>query len=75
MQYKFNICEHDSCTACSACQSICHQHAIRMITDNEGFQYPHINEDSCVDCGLCIKTCPANKNQGVKSVNHQYSVR
>ena len=35
MQDKFNICEHDSCTACSACQSICHKHAIRMITDDE----------------------------------------
>lgn len=67
MQDKFNICEHDSCTACSACQSICHKHAIRMITDDEGFQYPHINEDSCVDCGLCIKICPANKKQDVKS--------
>ena len=67
MQGKFNICEHDSCTACSACQSICHKHAITMITDDEGFQYPYINEDSCVECGLCIKTCPANKDLDVTS--------
>lgn len=67
MQGKFNICEHDSCTACSACQSICHKHAITMITDDEGFQYPYINEDSCVECGLCIKTCPANKELDVTS--------
>ena len=67
MQDKFNICEHDSCTACSACQSICHKHAITMITDDDGFQYPYINEDSCVECGLCIKTCPANKELDVTS--------
>ena len=67
MQGKFNICKHDSCTACSACQSICHKHAITMITDDEGFQYPYINEDSCVECGLCIKTCPANKDLDVTS--------
>ena len=67
MQGKFNICAHDSCTACSACQSICHKHAITMITDDEGFQYPYINEDSCVECGLCIKTCPANKELDVTS--------
>ena len=67
MQGKFNICAHDSCTACSACQSICHKHAITMITDDEGFQYPYINEDSCVECGLCIKTCPSNKELDVTS--------
>lgn len=29
-----------------------------MIEDEEGFEYPHINEEICVRCGMCMKVCP-----------------
>ena len=29
-----------------------------MLPDDEGFQYPYIDQDSCIDCGLCEKVCP-----------------
>lgn len=51
-----------SCCGCSACESACAKHAIKMQADQEGFVYPVVNEDLCVDCGLCSKVCPvANK--------------
>ncbi len=31
-----------------------------MVKDCEGFDYPQINEMSCIQCGLCSKICPAN---------------
>lgn len=30
-----------------------------MKEDEEGFLYPYIDEDKCVNCGLCEKVCPA----------------
>lgn len=29
-----------------------------MVTDIEGFKYPHIDENACISCSLCVKTCP-----------------
>lgn len=29
-----------------------------MVEDQEGFSYPRINSNLCVDCGLCEKVCP-----------------
>lgn len=29
-----------------------------MQLDNEGFEYPAINQEACIDCGLCQKVCP-----------------
>ncbi len=40
-----------------------------MIEDEEGFLYPRVNEDYCVDCGLCEKVCPlVEKNNAKKGV-------
>jgi coenzyme F420-reducing hydrogenase beta subunit len=29
-----------------------------MSADEEGFWYPKVNEDNCINCGLCEKVCP-----------------
>ena len=46
------------CSGCSACMSICPRGAIAMVPDAVGFRYPQVNEESCVDCGLCEAVCP-----------------
>ena len=46
------------CSGCSACESICGKKAITMHIDQEGFMYPVVNRDLCVDCGLCVSVCP-----------------
>lgn len=50
------------CSGCSACATACPANAIRMLPDAEGFCVPKISKDKCVDCGLCIRICPAQKN-------------
>ena len=47
-----------NCNGCSACVNICPRDAITMVSDAEGFFYPVINEDECVNCGLCETVCP-----------------
>ncbi len=46
------------CTGCAACAIKCSHKAITMLQDEEGFFYPCIDSDKCVDCGLCQKICP-----------------
>lgn len=46
------------CTGCSACANICSHNAITMVADEEGFLQPLINRELCVECGLCVKSCP-----------------
>ncbi len=46
------------CCGCWACANVCPKQCIRMEEDEEGFRYPQINMDACIDCGLCEKVCP-----------------
>lgn len=46
------------CFGCEACVQACVKKAIRMEEDSEGFRYPVISHESCVECGLCRKVCP-----------------
>lgn len=46
------------CCGCNACGDICGKQAITFMTDNEGFWYPEVDMEKCVDCGLCEKVCP-----------------
>lgn len=51
---------HDKkdCSGCTACKSVCPNQAIKMKPDKEGFFYPVIDENLCIECGLCIDVCP-----------------
>lgn len=50
-----NIIDKINCCGCSACASACPKRCITMKSDNEGFLYPHLDKDTCIDCGLCEK--------------------
>ena len=49
--------EKKECSGCSACADICPTHAIKMISDEEGFLYPKVNTDLCISCGKCVHVC------------------
>ena len=50
--------DKEDCTGCSACTNICPRGCITMNADSEGFLYPKVNTEMCVDCGLCEEVCP-----------------
>ncbi len=50
------------CTGCGACVSVCPKQAISMQMNEEGFLYPVVDAQLCVQCDLCEKRCPALKD-------------
>lgn len=48
----------NKCTGCEACANICPKDCIRMVENTEGFWFPQIDTQKCVQCGLCEKACP-----------------
>lgn len=53
------ICPKNKCTGCFCCYNICPKQAIQMKEDEYGNVYPIIDEEKCIHCNLCKKTCPA----------------
>lgn len=53
-----SISKKAKCNGCHACFAICPKRCISMVVDKEGFFYPKIDKQHCIDCGLCEKICP-----------------
>ena len=53
--------DYDNCTGCMACLNVCPKNAISCVENDKGFIVPLINNDLCINCGLCNKTCVLNK--------------
>lgn len=53
-----NWLEKNQCTGCGACANACPVDAIKMKMDEEGFCYPLIDVEKCINCEHCKDTCP-----------------
>lgn len=51
------------CCGCTACYSVCPKSAITMKADERGFSYPSVNEELCVNCGICKNVCDFQKSE------------
>lgn len=60
------ICPRNKCTGCGACVNSCTHSAVTLQPDPCGYMYPIINQDACVDCGLCQMSCPSVKLQTLR---------
>ncbi len=70
------------CCGCSACVQACPKQCITMLPDSEGFLYPQIDYNQCINCCRCESACPIiniqeenqpiatfaakNKNEGIR---------
>ena len=54
-----NITDKALCNGCNTCIVSCPvDECMSMKMDNEGFFYPSVNMDTCIDCDKCEKVCP-----------------
>lgn len=54
------------CTGCTACMNICPEKCITMVKDEEGFNYPSIDDKVCIKCNKCISVCPIKNDSDEK---------
>lgn len=55
--------KNEDCCGCKACANVCPCDAISFQPDEYGFWYPVIDEDKCVGCEKCIRTCDFQKKE------------
>lgn len=48
----------EDCCGCFACENICPVKCVIMTSDDEGFWYPQVDYDKCINCSKCIEVCP-----------------
>lgn len=77
-----NIIEKRDCCGCGACAQKCLKQCITLKQDNEGFLYPDVDTESCINCGLCEKVCPvlnpykaSNSIQTFAAINNDEKIR
>lgn len=52
------ITDKRKCSGCGACINACPKDIISFYEDGEGFLYPQVRTDQCIECHLCEKACP-----------------
>lgn len=65
----------EDCCGCNACYSICPQKCISMKEDSEGFLYPVVDDDICINCDLCVKVCPCISIRKSEEVTEAYLIQ
>lgn len=63
------LADKKDCTGCTACFSACSIGAVEMLPDAEGFLYPRVNAEKCVECGSCSSACPMLHIDSLRSDN------
>ena len=71
MKGYLNTKVKEECFGCESCIQACQKDAIHRFEDDEGFRYPIVDRDKCVNCGACNKSCPY-ENLPKKNVGDHY---
>ena len=71
MANNISVFSLKSCYGCTACAAVCPHNAIQILPNDEGFYYPHLDKDKCIDCGVCLKVCNINEQNLIKVTNDE----
>lgn len=66
----------NKCYGCGSCEQKCPVNCITVEENHEGFIYPIVNSEKCIECKICINSCPVINVDKIKNKNtiKQYAV-
>lgn len=64
---------YENCTGCGACVQRCPKQCISWTTKEFDFRYPRVDEAICINCGLCEKVCPIDKELKALAAQKAYA--
>lgn len=70
-----DIKQQRDCCGCHACTSVCPRHCITMQPDSEGFLYPAVDKENCINCGLCELVCPIINQSEIRNPIEVYAAK
>ena len=59
---KDNIGKLKDCYGCGVCSASCPKKVITM-KESSGFSFPQVDQDNCVECGICLSVCSFNHKE------------
>lgn len=65
--------EAEKCCGCSACMNVCTTQCIVMEQSDEGFLIPHVDKNTCIQCGVCVNHCPVLMKNNKKLPKSAYA--
>ena len=69
---KQRLKSEKECTGCMVCAAICPKEAISITYSDFGFRLPIIDENQCIQCGLCTKVCRDNFKPHITVLHNAY---
>lgn len=64
-----------NCSGCGACVQSCPRNCISFVELNDGFMYPAIDKDKCINCNRCLQVCPYENSPERKQVIKSYAAK
>ena len=61
-----NLPKEKDCCGCAACIDACPRKAISLKENENGYFFPFVNEDLCINCKLCEKNCHILHQDAIK---------
>lgn len=68
------IVDRDYCCGCEVCSLVCPLGCIEMSEEEDGFLYPRIDNEKCIECGKCRGHCPVYQKIQEHSMDKSASV-
>lgn len=62
-----------NCTGCESCSYVCPKGAISFECRDNGYSYPKIDHNLCINCGICEKSCAIFIKPELIKVNRAFS--